>query len=113
MFHHIHVYFTAAQKPAALAVRELIRREYPDLFLGQVIDRPIGPHPVGSYEIDVPGEVFADFRAFLETNNPENLTMMVHPVTGDDVEDHSSASVDFIGPPMEINRSFFDNWHRH
>lgn len=104
--HHIHVYFTKDKKPHALALREKIKRHFNDIYLGRVHDEPVGPHPVGSYEIDVPYNRFKDIKSFLEENN-KNLSMMIHPVTGNDIQDHSKDNISWIGKPIEINRSFF------
>jgi DOPA 4,5-dioxygenase len=110
--YHIHVYFTAAQKDDALRIRSLIETHYPTLRLGRVFDRPIGPHPAGSFEIDVPDGQFDAVRAFLDANNT-NLSMMIHPVTGDDIDDHNHDHVQWIGPAVEINRTFFDTYRPH
>jgi DOPA 4,5-dioxygenase len=104
---HIHVYFTKEKKSSAIALREKIKRHFADIYLGRVHDNPIGPHPVGSYEIDVPQNRFKDIKAFLEENK-KDLSMMVHPVTGNDVDDHSSDNISWIGQPLYINRTFFD-----
>lgn len=105
--HHIHVYFTAEEKRKALDVKEKIEQSYPSLRVGHIHDTPVGPHPVGSYEVDVPDSNFEDVRQFLEENS-NGLTMLVHPATGDDLEDHTPENISWIGKPMTLNMKFFD-----
>ena len=104
--HHIHVYFTAHNKDNALALRDLLRQSFPGIRLGRVHDKPVGPHPSGSFEIDVSASKYAALHAFLEQHS-FGLTMMIHPVTGDDIADHAEDKIEWINKPVPINRQFF------
>ncbi|KAK0836215.1 hypothetical protein LTR73_000716 [Friedmanniomyces endolithicus] len=51
---HIYCLQTDASEFAfATALHERIRREFPELRIYRVWDKPIGPHPVGMFEVNV------------------------------------------------------------
>ena len=62
-----------------------IRYEFPELRIYRVWDRPIGPHPVGMFEVDIltPAQ-FGAFVAWLVINRGP-LSALVHPNTDDHV----------------------------
>jgi DOPA 4,5-dioxygenase len=106
MYHHIHPYFTAENKEKAVDIYNSVKENFPSLHLGRIHDNPVGPHPAGSFQITIPPEVFEDIKEFL-TENGHGLTMLIHPLTGDDIKDHSEQNIDWIGSPVKINRDFF------
>lgn len=104
--HHFHVYYNEDTKQAALDLYALLKDSYPDLHLGRMHDRAVGPHPMGSFEVDVPVTSYDHIYNFLQENH-DNLTVMIHPVTGNDIEDHKEENIKWIGQPQEIDRSIF------
>lgn len=103
---HVHVYFNAAAKNQALELRELISDRFPELKLGKVHDDPVGPHPLGSYLVLLPDDKEAEVKVFLEDNS-QGLSILFHPVSGDDAHDHSDENVSWIGQPLELDHSAF------
>ena len=89
--YHAHVYYDAASKPAAEALRAAIEARF-DVRLGRWHDRPVGPHPQGSYQIAFTPEVFAELLPWLALNRGD-LTVFVHPETGDDLPDHRDHAI--------------------
>lgn len=88
----IHIYFqqtSAAQTKYAKELHERIRREFPELRVYSLFERPIGPHPIGMFEVNVfSPEQFGAFVSWLVVwRGP--LSALVHPNTGEDVRDHS------------------------
>ena len=69
--------------------------------------RPIGPHPCGSFETWVPKEYFADVVSFFMQRRGE-LTILVHPLTRYEVEDHFARNM-WIGPPMRLDMTGLEN----
>jgi DOPA 4,5-dioxygenase len=61
----------------------------PELRVYQVWDRPIGPHPVGMFEVNLftPAQ-FGAFVAWLVIHRGP-LSALIHPNTGDDMRDHT------------------------
>lgn len=60
-----------------------IRHEFPELRIYRVWDKPIGPHPVAMFEVNVftPAQ-FGAFVAWLVINRGP-LSALVHPNTDD------------------------------
>ncbi|KAF5318125.1 hypothetical protein D9619_012197 [Psilocybe cf. subviscida] len=85
---HFHIYFhqtNQAEHQAALRLRDAVLRLRRDgafvaVPLYRVNTAPIGPHPVGSYEIWVPSECFSSVYSYLLLNR-NNLSILVHPLT--------------------------------
>lgn len=61
----------------------------PELRIYQVWDQPIGPHPVGMFEVNVftPAQ-FGAFVAWLVIHRGP-LSALIHPNTEDEYRDHS------------------------
>ena len=68
---------------------------------------PIGPHPCGSFETWVPKEYFCDVVSFFIQRRGE-LTILVHPLTRYEVEDHFARNM-WIGPPMRLDMTGLEN----
>ena len=98
--YHAHVYYRADTKAKAEKLRAGVDRQF-DTALGRWHDRPIGPHPEWSYQIAFATGVFADLIPWLSLNR-DGLTIFVHPVTGDDMADHSDF-VMWLGDSATLN----------
>nr|VWO95374.1 DNA topoisomerase 1 (EC (DNA topoisomerase I) [Ganoderma boninense] len=85
---HFHIYFhqrNADEHHAALELRDAVLRLRRDgafvaVPLFRVNTDPIGPHPVGSYEIWCPSESFASVYSYLALNRGD-LSVLIHPLT--------------------------------
>lgn len=105
---HAHIYFDAETSAKAEELRTLIGASSfaPRLFhFGKLIHRPIGPHPLPMFEIDFAVEDFAEIAMFLMTNHGE-LSILIHPQTGDDPLDHSLHAL-WIGKQLPLNFEAF------
>ncbi|KAF9036840.1 DOPA-like domain-containing protein [Panaeolus papilionaceus] len=108
---HFHIYFhqkNQAEHQAALALRDAVLRLRRDgAFVAVPLFRvnvdPVGPHPVGSYEIWVPSETFAAVFSYLCMNRGE-LSILVHPLTRDQRKDHETRNA-WIGPSFPLDLS--------
>ena len=90
---HAHVYFDAPSRDAAWTLREIVAGQFGErIKLGRFHERPIGPHPVWSYQIAfVPAE-FAAIVGWLALNHGE-LDVFIHPNTGDELRDHRDCAL--------------------
>ncbi|KAK9788181.1 putative DOPA-like domain-containing protein [Seiridium cardinale] len=62
----VHIYYMPANQEQATYARELwerIRREFPELSVYTLWDKPIGPHPVAMFEVNIYSP--AQFGAFI------------------------------------------------
>ncbi|GAB4238584.1 MAG: DOPA 4,5-dioxygenase family protein [Kiloniellaceae bacterium] len=98
--YHAHVYYDADTKPAAEALRAAIEERF-DVRLGRWHDRPVGPHPQWSYQIAFAPKVLAELLPWLALNRGD-LTVFVHPETGDDIPDHRDHAI-WLGEKAELN----------
>ncbi|KAI0093841.1 DOPA-like domain-containing protein [Irpex rosettiformis] len=109
---HFHIYFhqrNADEHQAALELRDAVLRLRRDgafvaVPLFRVNTDPIGPHPVGSYEIWCPSESFASVFSYLCMNRG-NLSILVHPLTREQrayVQDHEVRNA-WIGPSFPLD----------
>ncbi|RDU97615.1 DOPA 4,5-dioxygenase family protein [Trinickia dinghuensis] len=99
---HAHVYFDASSRDAAWALREAIASQFGAIVqLGRFHEKPVGPHPLWSYQLEFDR---ASFGAVIEwlTLNRGQLDVFAHPNTGDALVDHRDRAV-WIGRSYELN----------
>lgn len=104
---HAHIYYDADERVTAQTLRrefEQIAADAPILFVGQLIDRPVGPHPIPQFEIHFPESAEAAVTAAIE---PTGLRALIHPLTDDDLADHTSLA-HWIGEPLNLDVSVLD-----
>lgn len=105
---HAHIYFTDQDRAAALALRDsfvaLCKAEGPILFVGAMAAGPAGPHPIPQYEVHF-GE--ASFDAVRTMIVASGLTALVHPLTDDDLADHTTLG-EWIGAPVVLDLAVLD-----
>jgi DOPA 4,5-dioxygenase len=108
--YHAHIYCTPGTRAAAEAMRrDLIDRMGTGaiarlLFVGQLKDGKAGPHPIPQFEIHYTEEALP---AILELIEASGLTALVHPLTDDDLADHTTLA-HWIGTPIELDLSTLD-----
>lgn len=100
--YHAHVYYDAASKATAAALRDTIAARF-TVKLGRWHDDPVGPHPTGSYQIAFGPELFATLVPWLMLNRA-GLTVLVHPNTGEDLADHRDRAL-WLGESRELDLS--------
>ena len=101
--YHAHVYYDAETRPAAERLREGIGAGF-QTQLGRWHDSPIGPHPVSMYQVAFPIAEFPRLVPWLMLNR-SGLTVLVHPLTGDDSEDHATYPL-WLGSPLPLKLEF-------
>ena len=90
--YHAHVYYAdAGTRSEAGELRNAIDRRF-GFDLGRWRDDPVGPHPVGSYQVKFGTDEFADFVPWLLLNHG-NLSVLIHPLTGNDLADHTQLAL--------------------
>ena len=94
MLHHI--------ASLAAEVRAEVEARF-DMKMGRWHDSPIGPHPMGSYQIAFAPDLFAEIVPWLALNR-RGLTVFIHPETGDDVTDHSDYAI-WLGEQRPVDLS--------
>ncbi|MBD2200256.1 MULTISPECIES: DOPA 4,5-dioxygenase family protein [Calothrix] len=97
---HAHVYFDVTNREVAARVREGLGTNF-DVQLGRWHEKPIGPHPKSMYQVLFSPEQFGKVVPWLMLHR-EDLDILVHPTTGNDVADHTSHAL-WLGNKLELN----------
>ena len=101
---HAHVYFDASSRDAAWSLRETIAVELAGrMTMGRFHERPVGPHPMWSYQLEIPTAGFADVVGWLALNHGA-LDVFIHPNTGHELRDHRDSAL-WLGRSHALNFS--------
>jgi DOPA 4,5-dioxygenase len=107
---HAHVYYEPEERAAAAALRAALLQasaagEGPRiLFAGPLTDQPVGPHPAPQFEIHFFAPALPAVVAALEASA---LRALVHPLTDDDLADHSRHAR-WVGRPLALDLGAVD-----
>jgi DOPA 4,5-dioxygenase len=99
------VYFDPTSADAAAALRRRAQEELKGrAIVHGLVPRPIGPHPLPMFEIDVPRGNLEDLVSWMMLNRAAH-SVLVHPITGSDLADHRDHPV-WIGKPLPLDLEF-------
>ena len=102
--YHAHIYYSDDDRAAASALRDRFSRDPAILFTGQMTDRGVGPHPIPQYEVHF---LEGSRDGVIATIEASGLRALVHPLTDDDLADHTSLA-HWIGEPVELDVTVLD-----
>ena len=108
--YHAHVYYEPKTRGAALKLHEKLRSiltngSMPNLlFVGEMRDNNVGPHPKPQFEVHFLMPALSEVRRLLSAGG---LTVLVHPLTQDDLADHTTLA-QWIGEPLTLDESVLD-----
>jgi aromatic ring-cleaving dioxygenase len=98
--YHAHIYYNPTK---TRAVAEKVCAELGEKFeveIEEFRDTPRGPHPISNALVIFKPDQFERVVPYLMLNR-DGLDVLVHPLTLDAVEDHSSYAV-WLGNPVEL-----------
>jgi aromatic ring-cleaving dioxygenase len=103
--YHAHIYYSDEDRAAAEALRgRFLSTPSEVLFVGRMMDEGVGPHPIAQYEIHFLEGARPGVVAAIEASG---LRALVHPLTDDDLADHTSLA-QWIGEPVDLDVSVLD-----
>jgi aromatic ring-cleaving dioxygenase len=102
--YHAHIYYSGGDRAAASALRDRFAGDPGILFVGAMTDRGVGPHPVPQYEVHFRESSVDGVIAAIEA---EGLRALVHPLTDDDLADHTTLGR-WIGEPLALDLTVLD-----
>ncbi len=103
--YHAHIYYSAEELSAATALRgAFVASGPPVLFVGRMMDRGVGPHLIAQYEVHFREPALAGVVGAIEASG---LRALVHPLTDDDLADHTSLG-HWIGEPLDLDLTVLD-----
>lgn len=102
-----HIYFDEESYEEALLLRQkaLDHWKGSKVFVGYMIEKPVGPHPIPMFEMNYPRELFSEVTLWL-LHHHGKLSILVHELTGDDYLDHTDYAL-WIGRPVELDLKAF------
>ncbi|WP_290699542.1 DOPA 4,5-dioxygenase family protein [Amphritea sp.] len=102
--YHAHVYFNADSLDQAVEFCEQTR-DTQGITMGRVHQKLVGPHPGWSCQLSFGSEKIAAILPWLILNR-NGLSVFIHPVTGNDLDDHTQY-VMWLGDSKPLNLELF------
>lgn len=108
--YHAHIYYETSQRALADTARARLcsfmqSRKIPQLlFVGQLTNGKAGPHPIPQFEIHFTKEALPAILDFIQSSG---FRALVHPLTDDDLADHTLLA-HWIGTPLELDLTTLD-----
>ncbi len=103
--YHAHVYYDSTSKAQAARLRVAIEERF-EVEMGRWHDNPVGPHPMGSYQVAFRPDLFGEILPWLALNRG-GLTIFAHTETGDALSDHRDHAI-WLGQQQSLKLSIFD-----
>jgi DOPA 4,5-dioxygenase len=98
--YHAHIYYKpGTTRAVAEQVCSALGAKFP-VEIDGFRDIPVGPHPVANVLVVFRPEQFDEVVPYLMLNR-DGLDVLVHPLTTDAVEDHSSYAI-WLGNPVAL-----------
>ncbi len=101
---HAHVYFDGVSKESARELCDLIATRW-GLRVGMFHEKLVGPHPRWSCQVTFGKKDFDSFIPWLDEKR-NDLTVLVHGLTGDDLKDHTDYAY-WLGQSLPLNLDMF------
>ncbi len=102
--YHLHFYYNESNIEYAKSLGQEIKKLY-QVELGRFHERPVGPHPMWSVQLTLDRSNLYDALSF-SIQNREDLIFFIHPVSGDDLKDHTDYAT-WVGEKQELDLSIF------
>lgn len=103
---HAHIYHEPHQRAASDALHaqlsEMLGGDL--LMVGKLREGPVGPHPLPQFEIHFLKRMLPQVLPLIEASG---LRALVHPLTDDDLADHTTLAT-WIGAPLDLDLSVMD-----
>lgn len=108
--YHAHIYYDAGSRVVAQRLREQLSKATQAggsgglVFVGEMRDMSVGPHPQPQFELHFRKHALPNVLSLIRSSG---LTALVHPLTDDDLADHTSLAT-WIGEPIPLDHSVLD-----
>jgi aromatic ring-cleaving dioxygenase len=108
--YHAHVYYDREAWDVARRLHQelcdmQLSGTLPGLVLvGRMYEKGVGPHPKPQFEIQFVRSAVPAIERILRATG---LTSLIHPLTDDDLADHTTLA-DWIGEPIPLDESVLD-----
>ena len=103
--YHAHIYFSPTEREAAEKLRSAFKERSDILFVGRMTEGKAGPHPIPQYEVHFCESSLDAVQSLIRGSG---LRALVHPLTDDDMADHTSLGEWIGGDPLELDLTTLD-----
>lgn len=108
--YHAHIYYRLEDRMLAEQLQQDLFKSHKDgslpelSYIGKLRDFKVGPHPLPQFEIHFTQSVLAKITEILKASG---LTVLLHPLTDNDLADHTSLAT-WIGQPLDLDLTVLD-----
>jgi DOPA 4,5-dioxygenase len=102
--YHAHIYYEPRERATAIRCQQQLAGSKVVLFVGELRDEPVGPHPKAQFEAHFREDALPQIVSLIKESR---LTALVHPLTDDDLADHTTLG-QWIGEPLPLDLSVLD-----
>jgi DOPA 4,5-dioxygenase len=107
MNYHAHVYWqNEAERQISLELRPILTKL--ECGLGRIMEQPIGPHPLPSYQINYSTKEQVQIETLLAESG---LNVLLHEDTGDDMRDHTEGAR-WLGNKLKLDLEWLKEYTR-
>ena len=103
--YHAHMYFSPEQRDEAERLKDRFEGEPGVLFVGRMTEGKAGPHPIPQYEVHFTKTSLGTIQSMIRSSG---LRALVHPLTDDDLADHTSLGEWIGGDPLDLDLTTLD-----
>ena len=103
-----HIYFTSETQPSAEKVQLSMLSEFADgsIQISPLVHTPVGPHPLPMFEAHFKKTSLDHIVQWIEKNR-NGHSVLVHPVTENELKDHTESARWFGNPvSLDLNKLF-------
>lgn len=98
--YHAHVYFDESTVEQAQLLCEAAGKRF-QIKVGRMHHKPVGPHTCWSCQLAFSRNEHTDLLSWFALNR-NGLTILIHPLTGNDLQDHTNYA-SWMGEPQALN----------
>ena len=98
--YHVHVYYDKTTFDRAKILCEEAGKQF-KVTVGRMHQKLVGPHPCWSCQLAFDRSEYAVLLSWLALNR-QGLTILIHPLTGNDLKDHTDYA-SWMGQPQALN----------
>ena len=102
--YHAHVYFDKSTVEQAQLLCEEAGKRF-DMVVGRMHHKPVGPHPCWSCQLAFDRSNHTNLLTWLALNR-KGLKILIHPLTGNDLKDHTDYA-SWMGEPQALKLDVF------
>ncbi|GAA4758944.1 hypothetical protein GCM10023264_29330 [Sphingomonas daechungensis] len=103
--YHAHIYFSPEERGTAESLRVSFQAQPDVLFVGRMTEGKAGPHPIPQYEVHFHESALDKVQNMIRASG---LRALVHPLTQDDLADHTSLGEWIGGKPLDLDLTTLD-----